>query len=700
MESGSSIVHVVSPVRQTIDTTPVIHDDVHSEESTADTSHDTSEGGDASFHHTIARTLAQFTPPSLMHGARAPSETRTQQSTIIAPDLDNIIYPHDRHDISSTTVMTAASLPPSLPHPSITSASARAQWLLYIDEMKQSDCMPEADLDRIRSDIVDGISLDFEPHPPPPQIIANTPSVRIHHELVHARLLDYERIHALRRLPSDAPTPTHIQPLHVIIKEGKKPRVVIDLSRNMNDYIPKVSFKYESLRSAVGRSHPGCWYTKLDLSDCFLSFPLHPNLHHLFTFSFAGVLWQFICMAFGLGPAPRICTQLLAVLGFALTRAGINHSRYLDDILLISRTREEAFQHLRTACEIIASLGLVVNASKTVLPTQVITFLGVEINSLTCSVACTPERIAELLKLAGMFRNRTTATHTQLQSLLGKLSFASQVLVGARPFLRSIVDLTYTGHKSSKITLTQNFHDDLDYWCRVLQTWNGTAKWIDEPNPFVISTDASSHGFGVYVEQLPTNLHELYPLLLHSGVAGLWSKSQSSQHIGVLEFFAVLCAAHLYAPLLRNRTLHLYCDNESDVAIICRQSTKSPEILALLRALYALAAQFNFSIRAFHRPGVENIVADYLSRPTKHEFDFARTSSQHINENPLHSVSLIFSRRVQLVPLRQALAHNSLQLSLLSPPSPYASTLSAPTPVNSRSTFDSVASSDTIHSSL
>ena len=50
-------------------------------------------------------------------------------------------------------------------------------------------------------------------------------------------------------LPPHAACPYGVQPLHVIIKPDKKPRMVIDLSRNLNDHLQYEYFSYASLRN-------------------------------------------------------------------------------------------------------------------------------------------------------------------------------------------------------------------------------------------------------------------------------------------------------------------------------------------------------------------------------------------------------------------------------------------------------------------
>jgi hypothetical protein len=89
----------------------------------------------------------------------------------------------------------------------------------------------------------------------------------------------------------------------------------------------------------------------------------------------------------------------------------------------------------------------------------------------------------------------------------------------------------------------------------------------------------------------------------------------------------------------------------------------------LLRQLYTLALQHNLSIRAVHRPGVDNTLADFLSRPALHRDDpVAVWQATHpLRSLELSSVSLVVSEQF-------------VNSSTLSPASLFASTHNAPTP--------------------
>ena len=245
----------------------------------------------------------------------------------------------------------------------------------------------------IRRWITEGINLDLVSAPAAIDHV-NTFAVEQNTSAVRQRIAEYIDFEALTRLPAGAPCPFGVQPLHVIIKAGKKPRLVIDLSRNLNDHLAYEHFTYATVLDAVERAFPGCWFGKLDLSNCFLSFPLHPCALPHFIFRFEGQLYQFLRMPFGLSTAPRICTLLLSLVGYGLLQAGVDASaRYLDDSLFQEPTESAMERSLRQAEAVIAAYGLVVNPEKTEGPSQRITFLGIVLDSVQQTLSCTPERL-------------------------------------------------------------------------------------------------------------------------------------------------------------------------------------------------------------------------------------------------------------------------------------------------------------------
>jgi hypothetical protein len=82
-----------------------------------------------------------------------------------------------------------------------------------------------------------------------------------------------------------------------------------------------------------------------------------------------------------------------------------------------------------------------INWSKVVDPTTSITFLRIEIDSSIPQELRLPADKLSLLRLKlDDFKVRKRASKKELQSLAGKLNWASAVIQGRRVFLRRIID--------------------------------------------------------------------------------------------------------------------------------------------------------------------------------------------------------------------------------------------------------------------
>jgi hypothetical protein len=73
-------------------------------------------------------------------------------------------------------------------------------------------------------------------------------------------------------------------------------------------------------------------------------------------------------------------------------------------------------------------------------PTTSITFLGIEIDSSTMELRLPADKLSLLRLELDDFKVRKRASKKQLQSLAGKLNWASAVIWGGRVFLRRIID--------------------------------------------------------------------------------------------------------------------------------------------------------------------------------------------------------------------------------------------------------------------
>ena len=272
---------------------------------------------------------------------------------------------------------------------------ARGRWLEQIVRLRALPGVDQTLLDEVQAAVGSGVKLEFPWGLPPRGRYDNTFSFKQNEKVRLERLRVYEELgalHKLTALPDDA---YYVQPLHAVVKAGKKARVCVDLSRNLNDFLADQPFKYSSVAAGVrlAQECPGkAWFVKLDLSSCFLSFPLHPDDWQYYVARAGGDYLQFVRMVFGLKSAPRTASLLLDVVSSALNDAGVAHVRYLDDFFLVATSEKRAWACAHRAAELIADFGLSLAKDKVEGPAQRLEFLGIVFDSVDETLSISDER--------------------------------------------------------------------------------------------------------------------------------------------------------------------------------------------------------------------------------------------------------------------------------------------------------------------
>ena len=162
----------------------------------------------------------------------------------------------------------------------------------------------------------------------------------------------------------------------------------------LNKFIPYKHFKMEGLHCLKYLLEENDFLCKIDLKDAYFSVPLCMSSRKFVRFAWSGNLDEFLCLCFGLGPAPRIFSKLLKVPIALLRRLNIHLVIYLDDILLMGRTLEEILMSRDTVNFLLQHLGFVINLKKSVLKSsQQIDFLGLKVDTHTMTLALTEKKI-------------------------------------------------------------------------------------------------------------------------------------------------------------------------------------------------------------------------------------------------------------------------------------------------------------------
>jgi hypothetical protein len=292
----------------------------------------------------------------------------------------------------------------------------------------------------------------------------------------------------------------------------------------------------------------------------------------------------------------------------AETKLGIKHMTHIPDDFLIlgpkdSRKCQDDLDNFLGFCQ---KVGILIKTEKTVNATTDITFMGLELDSITMEARLPQDKLVKLRTLLATISKRRKVTLRELQSLLGLLNFCCQVVIPGRCFLRRLTDLTKNVVKPNHhITLNKDSRRDLQAWSLFAQYFNGKhllspKRWTDS-DILQLHTDASgSIGYGAIFQ---THWFQ-----------GTWPVSWERYDITFKELFPIALSMEVWGHLLKNRCIILNTDNEAVVYIINKQTCKSPDVMLLVRRLVLATMKFNILVRAVHIPGKYNIFPDLLSR--------------------------------------------------------------------------------------
>ena len=327
-------------------------------------------------------------------------------------------------------------------------------------------------------------------------------------------------------------------------------------------------------------------------------------------------------------------------------REFLNVIAYLDDFLVIGATEEECARAYEVLLHLLKELGFTISQHKLVPPTRKLTFLGVELDTVTCTMTLPQEKRRECQALVSSFMHKRRATTNQLQRLAGKLNWACRVVYGGRTFLRRVLDTMNSLSPGAKHRSASSFYCDISWWVNFLHVFNGKQFFLDDRPTVDFMTDSCSIAAGGYFR-------------------GDWfyfnfsldNPAWSPLHINHKETLAIVLAAKRWGHLWANHRVIIYSDNQAAVQIINKGATGNDVIMQQLRELFWLSAMYNFHITATYLKGFRNTTADAISR--LHERDhllsfysflqerFARAVvdrtvlTAHISP---HSCSLLFSR--------------------------------------------------------
>ena len=395
--------------------------------------------------------------------------------------------------------------------------------------------------------------------------------------------------------------------LFLVQKASGSWRPIIDLS-TLNDFITSSHFHMETLQSVLRSIRPGDWMISLDLQDAYLQVSVHHDSRRYLRFVVAGKSYQFRVLCFGLTTAPQVFTRIMAPVSAILHNYGVRMLRYLDDWLILASTELACLQSRDKLLSLCTELGIQVNLMKSSLvPTQSLVYLGMEIQPLPFIARPTPVRVSNLLRLIEEFLSTPSPPASLWRRLLGHLSSLTLLVSGGMLRMRllqlCLKDQWDFLDDQFQVSWSPLCREDPIWWALVAQLREGVSLSLPVPDVSFFS-DASDVGWGALVGE-----HH---------ASGLWSPHQKTLSINLRELLAVQYGLKALEHLLVGLSVALFCDNTTTVAYLRRSGgTFSSTLNATAREILLWAEDRHVRLLPQFIMGSSNVTADALSRPNQ-----------------------------------------------------------------------------------
>ena len=476
------------------------------------------------------------------------------------------------------------------------------------------------DADILRKGFTEGFSLGYK-GPRLPRDSQCLASAAARPDIVHHKLASEIALGRIAGPFAECPfTNLQCSPIGLIPKRDPNSfRLIQHLSfpvdNTINDFIDRdlCAVHYASFDNAVAlalSAGEGAWLAKADIKSAFRLLPICPDDYELLGFSFQGMFYYDRCLPMGCSVSCALFEKFSTFLEHYVKRmAGTSLvTHYLDDFLFVGPSPATCLQLLTCFQSLCSTLGVPLAPEKTVGPAQVLTYLGLDINTVDRTVCIPADKVQATSRLIEQALDKQKISLQNIQSIVGSLNFLCRAIPSGRAFLRRLITLASGLSRSHhRVRISKGARLDLITWCEFLTHFNGVtifpeAAWESDDSLSLFTDAAASIGYGAYFRG--------------QWVQGPWPPEFIGDHpsIAFLELLPLYVALQCWAPQLAGRKVIFHTDNIAVVHIINKKSSQCDRIMQLVRPLVLQCLRFNISFKAVHVPGRFNDIADALSR--------------------------------------------------------------------------------------
>ena len=356
-------------------------------------------------------------------------------------------------------------------------------------------------------------------------------------------------------------------------------------------------------------------FTKIDLKAGYWQVPLHEDSQYVTTMITHRGLYQWTRVPFGLNSAPSCFQKIIRTILEGCPRT----TNFIDDIVVAGVGTVDHDRNLDMVLHRLHEYNATINFDKSKFCVDTIDFVGFTISK--DGVLPLQSNVDALLKI-------TPPTNIkELHSFLGTANFYLK-------FVRNFADISEPMRRLLRKDTPWNWTDECQRGFERVKSEiasNRVLAHFDVDSKTIVSTDASGVAVGAVLSQIQHGTER--PVAFASRTLNEHERAYS---VGEREALACIWACEHWHYYLYGRKFTLRTDHSSLTSLLAA-STTGRRPMRLLRWAERLH-QYDYDI--LYRPGKENIVPDFLSRPSSTALPTASTDAESLADHSL--ISTVF----------------------------------------------------------
>ena len=432
------------------------------------------------------------------------------------------------------------------------------------------------------------------------QLMTQRPSkVPIHYrDELNVLLKELEKYNIIKQIgssPQDKPVygTTYSNPL-IIIPKGDTIKCVLDARHlNSNTEQSDESWPVEPLAPQLARANKK-YKSAIDLMYAYAHTPLDEDTIKLTSFSPGDKLFAFIRGFYGLKGLRNFFTKQMFTF-FKTLIEQVFALVYIDDILLLSDSKEHMFQLIEQLHIISTKNNLKLAPEKSFFMLLKVKFLGHEIGYNTIKPIHS--------KIAAIHKIPSLTGKVALMSFIGALNFYTKFIEKLHINLKPFYDLL---HENTPWKWTDE-HESLFQKLKMSLTSDTELTIPNKKHPYFITVDASLIGLGAVLFQL-NEQNKMKVISYNSRIL-----NPQEQKLSTLdrELLGIVHALQIYEFLIIGspHPIHIFTDHKPLLHCFTKKGNLSPRFYRAQMQLTKFS-----KLKIIHTPGKNLSVADMLSR--------------------------------------------------------------------------------------